>query len=336
VRKVVSIADKRITLTDVPDYVSDGDRVWTGGWTIVRKPMAMVYEVIKSGKKNLHLIANPGGPEIDLMVGCGCVSKTETNYIGHEVFGHPYNFRRPIEDGKLQEKIFHDDWTVATGALRIVAGAMGIPFIPTKFLKGSDIINPALDGFAPLRGKDDHVPKKKVVFMEDPFWEGETVALIPALRPDVCLIHAQEVGEDGTVRISGGAFLDYYAAVAAKTTIVSAERIVPAEALERTAEENTIPGVVVDAIIEVPYGAHPTALYGFYDNDPWWFREYLEASRTQETMNVWAKKWIYEVGSFDEYIQLIGIKRLQKLRANAFFGYNPDIKRRLDKLEEVK
>lgn len=327
---------KRILLENVPDYIQDGDRVWTGGWTVVRKPMAMVYETIKSGKKNLHLIANPGGPEIDLMTGCGCVARTESNYIGNEVFGHPYNFRRRFEDPRYRGDFFHDDWTVATGALRIMAGAMGIPFIPTKFLKGSDIINPELDGFAALRGKDAKVPKKKVVLIEDPFWEGETVALIPALRPDVCLIHAQEVGEDGTVRISGGAFLDYYAAVAAKITIVSAERIVPAEALEQTAEANTIPGEVVDAILEVPYGAHPTALQGFYDNDPWWFKEYLEASKDQEKMNAWAQKWIYEVGSFEGYLQQVGMKQLHKLRANAVLGYNPDIKRRLDKLEEVK
>ncbi len=327
--------NKRISLQDVPEFLKDGDRLWTGGWTVVRKPMAMVYEIIKSRKKELHLVANPGGPEIDLLIGCGCISKTESNYIGHEVFGHPYNFRRRMEEQRYKGTFFHDDWTVATGALRIIAGAMGIPFIPTKSLKGSDIINPELDGFKTLRGKDEKVPKKKVVLMEDPFWEGETVALIPALRPDVCLIHAQEVGEDGTVRISGGAFLDYYAAVASKVTIVSAERIVPTEAMAHNPELNTIPGEVVDAIVEVPYGAHPTALQGFYDNDPWWFRDYLEASKEQEKMDAWSKKWIYGMKSFDDYLQLVGLKKLLQLRANTVLGYNPHIRRRLDKLEEV-
>jgi glutaconate CoA-transferase subunit A len=328
--------EKRISLKDVPTYVQDGDRVWTGGWTVVRKPMAMVYELIRSGKKGLHLVANPGGPEIDLLIGCGCVAKTESNYIGHEVFGHPYNFRRKLEAPVEGEEFYHDDWTVMTGALRIMAGAMGIPFIPTKSLKGSDIINPELDGFKSLRGKDDKVPKKKFVLMEDPFWEGETVVLIPALRPDVCLIHAQEVGEDGTVRISGGKFLDYYAAVAAKTTIVSAERIVPKEQMAITAEENSIPGEVVDAILEVPYGAHPTALQGFYDNDPWWFKEYLAASRTDEKMNAWRDKWIYGTESFTGYLEQVGTSRLEQLKADSTLGYNPDIRRRLDKLEEVE
>jgi glutaconate CoA-transferase subunit A len=297
--------------------------------------MAMVYQIIKSGKKDLHLVANPGGPEFDLLIGCGCVAKTESNYIGHEVFGHPYNFRRWMEEPERKEAFFHDDWTVATGALRIMAGSMGIPFIPTMSLKGSDIANPALDGFRDLRGNDDKVPKKKIVYMDDPFWEGETVALIPALRPDVCIIHVQEVGEDGTVRIKGGAFLDYYAALAAKTTIVSAEKIVSVEAMEETAESNTIPGQAVDAIVEVPYGSHPTALQGYYDNDPWWFKEYITASKKQETMDAWADKWIYSLKNYEEYLERIGKERLNKLLSNAEIGYNPHIKRRLDKLEEV-
>ncbi len=330
----MNVGEKRITLEKVSDFVSDGDRLWTGGWTLVRKPMAMVYQIIKSNKKNLHMVSNPGGPEIDLLVGCGCVIKTESNYIGHEVFGHPYNFRRKMEDP--EEVFFHDDWTVATGVLRLIAGSMGIPFIPTKYLKGSDIVNPELDGFKELRNKDEKVPKKKVVFMKDPFWEAETFALIPALRPDVCFIHAQEVGEDGTVRIEGGAFLDYLAAVASKKTIVSAEKIVSIEAMEKTAEANTIPGEVVDAIVEIPYGAHPTALKGFYDNDPWWFKEYLEASRSQENMDVWMKKWILDMESFQDYLRLVGPKRLEKLKADPEVGYSVDIKRRFDKLEEVR
>jgi len=331
----MSGSNKKILLEQVADYVKDGDRVWTGGWTVVRKPMAMVYEVIKKRKKNLHLVGNPGGPETDLLIGAGCVIKTETNYIGHEVFGHPYNFRRKMEDEKHQGELFHDDWTVATGALRIMAGAMNIPFIPTRSLKGSDIINPSLDGFKALRGRDDKVPKKKVVLMEDPFWEGDTVALIPALKPDVCLIHAQEVGYDGTVSITGGAFLDYYAAVASDITIVSAERIVPREALELTAESNVIPGEVVNAVLEVPNGAHPTALHRFYDNDPWWFKEYLEASKDEQRMKEWLEKWVYSMDHFSDYLEKIGFKRLQKLRANSVYGYNPDIKRRLDKLGGV-
>jgi len=331
----MTAAGKKISLSEAIAMISDGSSVWTGGWTVVRKPMALVYEFIRQRKKNLHMVSNPGGPEIDLLIGAGCVELTECSYIGSEVFGHPYNFRRRLERGG-QGDFYHDDWTVQTGALRIMAGAMGLPFIPTMSLKGSDITNMDLDGFREVRGKDGRVPKKKVQFIKDEFWEGQMVALIPAIRPDVCIIHAQEVGDDGTVRIKGGAFLDYYAAAAARLTIVSAERIIPGEALEVMPETNTIPGILVDYIVEVPYGAHPTALYGFYDNDPWWFREYLAASKDPGLFEDWLERWIYKPASHEEYLELVGLKRLQYLRANAIIGYNPGIKRRLDKLEEVR
>lgn len=327
--------NKVVDIKEAVALVKDGDRVWTGGWTVVRKPMALVYELIRQNKKDLHLVANPGGPEIDLLVGAGCASMTETNYIGHEVFGHPYAWRRKLENKNGGDSFNHDDWTVQTGALRLVAGAMGVPFIPTMSLKGSDIINPELDSVKHLRGVDPRLPKQKVMFVKDPFWEGEEVALIPALRPDVALIHAQEAAEDGTVRIRGGAFLDYYAAMASKTVIVSVERIVPRETLTSMAEANTIPGLLVDAVVEIPYGAHPTAVCGCYDNDPWWFQEYLAASKSEEALNHWLHKWVYYVEDFQDYLNRVGLNRLLAIQANPVIGYNPHIKRRLDKLEEV-
>jgi glutaconate CoA-transferase subunit A len=326
---------KQIPLDQVPRYIQDGDRLWLGGWTVVRKPFAMAYEIIRSGKKNLHLVNNPGGPETDLLIGCGCAAKTETNYIGHELFGHPYNFRRRLERPDANQSFRHDDWTVATGSLRIMAGAMGIPFIPTRFLRGTDILNPELDGFSDLRGIDPKVPKRKFMVLKDPFWEGEDVILIPSIRPDVCLIHAQEAGKDGTVRITGGVFLDYYAAVASKVTIVSAERIVSKEALEATREENAIPGEAVHAVVEVPFGGHPTAVHGCYDNDPWWFRDYLKASKSADTMKRWADEWIFRTGSFRGYLEKVGRQRLDRITADPALCYSAVIKRRLDKLEDL-
>lgn len=326
---------KLISVREAVNLIEDGCRLFTGGWTVVRKPMGLVYELIRQGKKNLSLVSNPGGPEIDLLVGAGCVSLTESNYIGHEVFGHPYCFRRKVEEGPERTGYHHDDWTVQTGALRILAGAMGLPFMPTLSLKGSDLINPDLDPVRELRGKDPRLPRQKVAFIKDPFWEGEEVALVPALRPDVCLIHAQEVGEQGTVRLKGGAFLDYYAAMASRLTIVSAERVVPEDSLRDLPQANTIPAQVVHAIVELPYGAHPTAVWGFYDNDPWWFRDYLAASKEEAAFGVWLKEWVLDLQNHDEYLAKIGLKRLMSLRADPVLGYNPKIRRRIDKLQEV-
>ena len=322
----------RIDLEKVPDFVHPGDRLWIGGWTLVRKPMAMVYQIIKAAKRDLHVMNNPGGPDTDLLIGAGCVSKTETSYIGHEVFGHPHNFKRKLEKGHKKNGFRHDDWTVGSGTMRIVAGAMGIPFIPTRFLRGSDMLQPEHDGFKEIRGTDSKVPRKKFAVIKDPFWEGEDVVLVPALRPDVCLLHAQQVSENGTVRISGGAFLDYYAAAASKVTIVSTEKIVPAAQFEKTREENTIPAELVNAVVEVPFGGHPSAVHDCYDNDPLWFKHYIQASKESASMSQWLDEWIYGVPSFDRYLDKIGTRRLNQLVADPDCGYAPNILRRLDKL----
>lgn len=323
-----------LSLKEAISLINDGDQIFTGGWTVVRRPMGLVYEMVRQLKKNLYLCANPGGPEVDLLIGAGCVYLTEINYIGHEVFGHPYNFRRALENVD-EPQYFHDDWTVQTGALRILAGSMGLPFLPTRSLKGSDIALPTLDPLKDKRTSDPKLPNRKIEVIKDPFWEGDEIVLVPALRPDVCLIHAQEVGENGTVRLQGGTFLDYHAALASKLVIVSAERIVPESELRQSPEFNAIPGITVDVIVELPHGAHPTALYGHYDNDPWWFRDYLAASKQEDLFKSWLNEWVFGPKTHEEYLMKLGSKRLEKLRSDPNKGYNPDIRRRLDKLEEV-
>ncbi len=324
---------KRLSIKEAVELIKDGNQIWLGGWTVVRHPMAMVYEIIRQQKKKLYLCSNPGAPDFDMLIGAGCAYLGETNYIGHEVFGHPYCFRRAVEKQE-NPKYLHDDWTVQTGALRILAGSMGLPFLPTLALKGSDITMPEFDSVRNLRGVDPKLPKVKVSVVKDPFWEGKDVFLVPALRPDVCLIHAQEVGEKGTVRIKGGNFLDYYAALASKLVIVSAEKIVSEESL-RDGQANAIPDFTVDVIVEVPYGAHPTAVLGYYDNDPWWFKDYLAASKDAAKMNNWLKEWIFDVGSHEGYLEKLGTKRLKHITSDPQKGYNLTIRRRMDKLGEV-
>lgn len=325
---------KRSSLHEAVSLIKDGDQVFTGGWTVVRRPMGLVYEIIRQRKRNIYLCSNPGGPDVDLLIGAGCVRLGEINYIGHEVFGHPYCFRRAVEN-KEQPDYIHDDWTVQTGSLRILAGSMGLPFLPTLSLKGSDIALPGMDPLKDLRPQDPKLPKQKVAVIKDPFWEGQEIFLVPALRPDVCLLHVQEVGENGTVKIRGGKFLDYHAALASKLVIVSAERIVPEEQLRQGTEYNSIPGLTVDVIVELPYGAHPTALFGHYDNDPWWFRDYLAASKTEESFRAWLQDWVFNTGDHKGYVDKVGSKRLEYLSSYPEKGYNPNIRRRLDKLEEV-
>ncbi|KKM09063.1 hypothetical protein SY88_20635 [Clostridiales bacterium PH28_bin88] len=321
---------KRKTLAEAMSLVKDGDQIITGGWTVVRKPMAAVYEIIRQGKKGLHLVTGTPGTDADLLIGAGCVAISEQCYIGHELFGHPYNFRRAVEGGTERSGLLHDDSSLLVGWLRILAAAMGIPFIPTRSAKGSDMLNPEYDRLQELRGKNPKIPNQKFTFMQDPFWEGEEVMLVPAVRPDVAIIHAQEAAEDGTVRINNCPFGDRITAMAAKTTIVTAERIVPADRLRNIPELNTIPGIYVDAVVEVPYGAHPTLVANFYDNDPWWYKEYIDASKDEVKFKLWLNEWVYGVKNHEGYLRKLGQDRLKSIQADANYGYNPNLRRRLD------
>ncbi len=326
---------KRMSLSEAVALIPDGATVVFGGWTVTRKPMAAVYEIIRQGKKNLHLVSNPGGPENDLLIGAGCIRLCETNYIGHEVLGHPYCFRRYYEKGGLDRTGYlHDDWTVQTGALRLLAGAMGVPFMPTLSLRGTDIINPEYDLLAPHRGKDPKVPRQKVQVMNDPFWGEGEVVLVPALKPDFAIIHVQMVGEEGTVRIYGGPFLDYYAAMAARTTIVTAEYITSEDYLRSQPELNVIPKEVVDVIVEVPFGAHPTTLAGMYDTDSAFFNEYVAASKSELAFKKWLSEWVLEIPDHMCYLEKLGVRRLLSLRADPALGYNAALKRRKKEPQE--
>ncbi len=317
------------TLEEAVAEIPDGACILFGGWTVSRKPMAAVMEIIRQGKKNLHLVANPGGPENDLLIGAGLVSISETNFIGHEVLGLPYCFRRAFEKGGLEKSGYlHDDWTVQTGALRVLAGAMNIPFIPTRSLRGTDIVNPEHDLLADLRKKSKKVPNKKVEYIEDPFWDEGELLLIPAIKPDYAIIHVPMVGENGTVRIHGGLFMDFYGAVAAKKTIITTELITTEEFLMKNPELNSIPSEFVDTIVEVPYGGHPTPVHGLYDMDFEFFYNMVDHTKKEDSFKEWLQEWIYGLPDHDAYLEKLGARKILSLRADPGLGYNPRLKRK--------
>ncbi|MDX9870916.1 MAG: CoA-transferase [Clostridia bacterium] len=317
------------TLQEAIAQIPDGSSILFGGWTVARKPMAAVFELIRQGKKELHLLANPAGPCADLLIGAGAVKITETNFIGHEVLGIPYGFRRFFEKGGLDKTGFlHDDWTVMTGALRILAGSMGVPFIPAKSLRGTEIIDPEHDLLADLRGKSKKLPNKKVQFIEDPFWDEGELLLIPAIKPDYAIIHVQLVGDKGTVRIDGGNFLDYYAAAAAKHTIVTTELVTTEEYLQKHPELNSIPSEFVNDIVEVPYGGHPTVVHGAYDLDFEFYNKMVDATKKEETYQQWLQEWVKDVPDHMTYLEKLGVRKILALRSDPGLGYNAFLKRK--------
>ena len=165
--------------------------------------------------------------------------------------------------------------------------------------------------------------------MDDPFGhEDDEVVLLPALTPDVSVIHAQQVSTDGTVRIKGLTFADLEQCKASTTVIVTCEEIVPEHYLRLDPDQNALPPFLVDAVVPVPYGAHPTACPWFYDYDPAHLNQYKAAARDDDRWAAWLEEWVYGMESWDHYLDKVGGAQLARIRANTVAGYAPGLDRR--------
>ena len=219
-------ADKVMSLSEaVKAYVKDGSHISIGGFTVNRNPMAAVYEMIRQGIKNLHVYAHSNGTGVDELVGGGCVGKIEIAYGGNgRAAPTCIRFKQAIQKGT----IVHEDYSNYQMSLRFHAGAMGVPFLPTRSSLGTDIVNKW--GFSKeLREKDPKIVNQKLVVMDNPFdgWaDCRKVVLVPAINPDVTIIHVQKADRQGTCRILGLQFCDVDQAKAAKNVIVTCEQIV--------------------------------------------------------------------------------------------------------------
>lgn len=312
------IQDKLMSIEEaVRRFVKTGSQIAIGGFTITRNPMAIAYEIVKQGVKDIHLVCHSHGQAMDILIGAGCVSRLEIAYGGNGRYAPTcIRFKDAVERGK----ILCEDYSNYQMSLRFLAGALGIPFIPTKSGLGSDLL--CLEGFPLKIRKEEKVASKKVVVTQNPFsGKEDPVVLLPALNPDVALIHAQYVGEDGTVRIKGLSFADIEQAKSADTVIVTCEKIVPRSFIRRDPDQNALPSFLVDAIVKAPYGAHPTACYGFYDYDPGHLNLYRKMAGSEETWKAYLDDWIYGVLSHTAYLKKIGKGTLHALKADPVLGY---------------
>lgn len=316
--KVMSVADA------VGRFVHDGAQLALGGFTINRNPMALVYEIARRKVRDLHLVAHSNGQALDLLVGAGCVSRIEIAYGGNGRFAPTcFRFRKAVERGE----VLVEDYTNNQMALRFLAGALGVPFMPSKSGLGTDVL--AREGFPPQIRDGERVAKKKAHVIADPFdHAGDDVALLPALTPDVSLIHAQQVSTDGTVRIKGLTFADLEQCKAASAVIVTCEEIVPESYVRLDPDRNALPPFLVDAVVPVPYGAHPTACPFFYDYDPRHLNLYRAAARDDAQWAAYLDEWVYGVETWDAYLDKVGGAQLARIRANTVAGYAPGLDRR--------
>lgn len=290
------LIDKRMSVSEaVQRFVHDGDFLALGGFGHIRTPMALVYEIIRQQRRNLVIAGKTAVHDIDILIGGGCVSKVEVAYcFGHELRGLSPNGRRAVESGQVQVIA---ELSNATYQWRFLAGMMGIPFIPVRNLAGTDTF--------------EHSSAIKIT---DP-WSGKPIVLIPAAVPDVTLMHVPRCDRYGNAQIDGIPVEDIELARASRRLIVTTEQIVEDQVIRSEPHRTDIPFYVVDAVCEVPFGAHPTQMPYLYFFDEPHIREWLTLSKTAEGTQQYLDKYVFGVPDYAAYLNLIGAETLDQLRA---------------------
>ena len=318
---------KFMTLKDaISRFVQNGSHISIGGSTANRNPMAAVYEIVRQQKKNLYLYGSIMGSGPDLLIGAGCVCGVELGYLGIGRYAPTAPcFKRYVESGRIR----YEDYTNFQMALRFLAGSMGIPFIPTKSSLGSDIVKKwGMD--EKFRKSEGRISPKKLIVSGNPFSPNtdEKVILLPAINPDVTIIHAQKVDGQGNVRIEGLTFSDVEQAKAAKNLIVTCEEIVDNAVLLAEPQLNHLPCFFVDAVVKVPKGAHPTQCYNYYDLDVRFLYDLIGASRDERDLSRFLERFVFGVKNHEEYLEKLGEKVFQEIEADSGLGYKSGLNRR--------
>lgn len=320
--------DKVMPLREaIGQYVKDGSHISIGGFTINRNPMAAVYEIIRQGVRNLHLYAHSNGQGADELIGAGCVLRMDVAYSGNGMYAPTcIRFRKAVQEGSIQI----EDYSNFQMTLRFMAGAMGVPFLPTVSSLGTDLVN--VWGYSEeMRTQDPRLPNRKMVVMENPFdgWmDTSNLVLVPAIQTDVTILHVQKADRQGTGRIFGLSFADVEQAKSARHLILTCEELVDTAELRMTPEQNNIPFIHVDAVVHVPHGAYPTACYRYYDYDPVFLLSYAKYAREDRTYGDYLQKMVYGVKDHQAFIALNGgAETLARIRADSKTGYAVNLAR---------
>jgi glutaconate CoA-transferase, subunit A len=236
--------------------------------------------------------------EAELFLVRGAASTLVSSWVGIGLpWGIPKVFRRFVEERRAR----YEEWSHLSLGLRYLAASMGVPFLPTRSLLGSDLL-------ASTGAK----------LMEDPF-TGARVALVPALVPDVALIHAHRADVLGNAQIDGPPYMDREIARAARHVILTVEEIVSTDAISRSSDRTAIPHFLVDAVVEVPFGSFPHECYGLYEASFAHFEDYARLVDDQgiEGVEVYLRRYLDEAGSFDGFLERMGASVLLEQQRRA-------------------
>ena len=299
-KKSRSLDDKKMPLTDaVEQFTQDGDYFAMGGFGHIRVSMAAIYEMIRQGRKKMTLAGKTAVHDVDVLIGGGVVDRVDCAYsFGHELRGLSATGRRAVEEGRVKVVA---EISNAGFQWRFKAASMGLPFIPTRVMLGTDTLR---------------YSSAKVV--ECPF-TGKPLCLLPACYPDFAFIHVHRCDIHGNAQIDGTVIEDRELAMAAKRLIITTEEIVDEEDIRLAPDRTAIPHFLVDAVCEVPYGSHPGNMPLLYYSDEEHMAEWLRLSRTEDGVKEYMNRFVFGVKDFIGYIELVGGKEkmeyLRKLEA---------------------
>jgi len=293
-----SLRDKRTSLVEAAALVKDGDHVAIGGCLYSRTPMAVLRELLRQRRGRLTLSRNLMCYEGELFMVAGATQELVTSWMG---IGLPWGLSRVLREFVEGGRARMEEWSHLAMGLRYRAGAMGVPFLPTLSMLGSDLRKTAA-----------------AKTMVCPF-TGAQLCLVPALFPDVAVVHVHRADRFGNAQIDGYPHMDADLASAASTVILTTEEIVDTDEIRRTADRTAIPFFAVDAVVEVPYGAFPHECYGLYEADLDHIGAYARrvGSEGVEAVRGYLQDYVYGPETFDAYLALFGPSRLDRARQAA-------------------
>ena len=298
-----TMADLVTSLEEAIAVIPDGASVAIGGHTLRRHPMALVRELIRQRKRDLHLLGWNNGIDMDMLVGAGVARVVETSYVGMGPLGLARNMRRAVEGGRVKTV----DHSESTAIDMFRATALGVDFLPNGTPLGTDLMT----------------YNEGLVEIVSPF-TGRTYAAVRGVNPDFALIHAHSADKHGNIQLDESRWMDNsvdtYIARSAKHLVVSVEQIVSTDYVRHHPIQTVLPRQFVDAVVHAPFGAHPCCCDSRYGYDQTELRTYYEATRTAETFETYLQEKVFGVDDHWGYLDRVGVAGLIASASNASAG----------------
>jgi len=285
----------------VERYVPDGSCVAIEGFTAFIC-FAAAHEIIRQRKKNLVLCRLTPDLIYDQMIAAGVAEKLIFSYLGNPGVGSLHCIRRAVEQG-IPRPLALEEYSHFGMVGRYLAGASNLPFFPLRSYTGSDM--PAAN--------------EKIRFVDSPYGDGP-IAVVPPLQPDVAFVHAQRADIHGNTHLWGLLGTQKEVAFASTYVVVVAEEIVDEDVIRRDPNRTLIPGLVVDAVVHEPFGAHPSYVQGYYDRDNDFYLRWDEWSRSQATTEAWLQEWVYDLPDRTAYLEKLGRETIERLAPGEFWA----------------